>query len=276
MRMLAKVLFATAKGERQKTIRHLSLAFGREKNKEEIERLARCVFEHFTTAFVDFVRIDDFVAREFRGIVSCEGFEYLEEAFKMKKGVIALTAHFGNWELLGAYVVHRGIPLRVVGTALEDPRLDEMLVSARNRAGYSNIARGKDTKEILRALQQGDVLGMLIDQDTRVAGVFVDFFGIPAHTPSGPALLARKYNVPIVPIFMWLKEDLSYQLECFPPIDLSRTDDAAHDLQVNTQKCSDAYERIIRRHPEQWAWMHKRWKTRPKGEENLVASQGQR
>ena len=94
------------------------------------------------------------------------------------------------------------------------------------------------------------------------AGVFVDFFGIPAHTPTGPVLLASKYEVPIVPIFMWLKEDLTYQLECFPALELSRTNDPVHDLQVNTQKCSDAYERIIRQHPEQWAWMHKRWKTR--------------
>ncbi len=197
-------------------------------------------------------------------MVSCKGFEHLESAAQRKKGVIALTAHFGNWELLGAYVVHRGIPLRVVGTALQDPRIDALLVSTRNRAGYTNIARGKDTKEILRALQKGEALGMLIDQDTKVAGVFVDFFGIPAYTPTGPAVLASKYEVPIVPIFMWLKEDLTYQLECFPPLELSRTDDAAHDIEVNTRKCSEAYEKIIRQHPEQWAWMHKRWKTRSK------------
>jgi len=208
--------------------------------------------------------IRDRVRKGLDGLISASGFEHLEKAVAAKKGVIALTGHFGNWELLGAYVVHRGIPLRVVGTALEDPRLDEMLVSTRNLAGYTNIARGKDTKEILRSLQQGDALGMLIDQDTKVAGVFVDFFGIPAHSPVGPVLLARKYEVPIVPIFMWLKEDLTYQLECFPPLQLIRTDDASHDLQANTQQCSDIYEQMIRRHPEQWVWMHKRWKTRPK------------
>jgi len=266
MRLFARILFVLAREERQKTTRHLFLALGKGKNSKELKKIARKVFEHFCTAFVDFVRIDKFLANGFRGIVSCEGFENLEEAVKLKKGVIALTGHFGNWELLGAYIVHRGIPLQVVGRALQDPRLDELLVSTRNRAGYTNIARGKDTKKILRALQKGNVVGMLIDQDTKVAGVFADFFGIPAHTPTGPVLLARKYDVPIVPIFMWLKEDLTYQIQCFPPLDLIRTDDESHDLQVNTQKCSDVYERMIRQHPEQWTWMHKRWKTRTKDE----------
>ena len=266
MRLMARLLFLVLRRERSKTIEHLTLAYGKEKSAAEIEQLARRVFLHFITAFVDLVRMDDFVSRSFVGMVSCTGFEHLERAAEGKKGVIALTAHFGNWELLGAYVVHRGIPLKVVGTALQDPRIDALLVSTRNRAGYTNIARGKDTKEILRVLRNGEALGMLIDQDTKVAGVFVDFFGIPAHTPTGPAVLARKYDVPIVPIFMWLKEDLTYQLECFPPLNLIRTDDAAHDLEFNTRKCSEVYERIIRQHPEQWAWMHKRWKTRPEGE----------
>lgn len=264
MRFLAKFLVVLFKREKRKAITHLTLAYGKEKSLSEIEELAGKVLLHFITVFVDLVRMDDFVVSGFEGMVSCQGFEHLECAAKRKKGVIALTAHFGNWELLGAYAVHRGIPLRVVGTAMQDPRLDEILVSTRNRAGYTNIGRGKDTKEILRALQQGDTLGMLIDQDTKVSGVFVDFFGKPAHTPIGPAVLARKYDIPIVPIFMWLKEDLTYQLECFPPLELVRTDDVDYDLQVNIQKCSDAYEKIIRQHPEQWAWMHKRWKTKLK------------
>jgi len=266
MHGVANLLFVFARSERQKTLRHLTLALGREKSAAELQKLARRVFVHFATSFVDFVRIDIFVASGFKGMVCCEGFEYLEEAFRRDKGAIALTAHFGNWELLGAYLVHRGIPLQVVGTALQDPRLDELLVDARNGAGYTNIARGKDTKEVLRVLQKGGVLGMLIDQDTRVAGVFVDFFGIPAHTPTGPVQLARKYDVPIVPIFLWRREDLTYQLECFPPLELVRSDDAAADLAVNTRKCSEIYEKMIRQHPEQWVWMHKRWKTRPKGE----------
>ena len=266
MRLLARFLFRVLQRERRKTVTHLTMAFGKEKSAEEIQELARRVFLHFIVAFVDLVRMDDFVDSGFAGMVSCKGFEHLEDAARRGKGVIALTAHFGNWELLGAYVVHRGLPLKVVGTALQDPRLDALLVSTRNRAGYTNIARGKDTKEIIRALQQGEVLGMLIDQDTKVAGVFADFFGMPAYTPTGPAVLARKYGVPIVPIFMWLKEDLTYQLECFAPLDLPRTDDAARDLAVIAGKCNEAYERIIRQHPEQWAWMHKRWKTQPKGQ----------
>ncbi len=263
MRFLARIGFWLARKERLKTMAHLSLAFGSQKSRKEIEQLACGVFEHFATAFVDFVRLDEFVAHDFQGLVSCRGLENLQELARNGKGVIALTGHFGNWELLGAYLAHKGIPLRVVGKSMRDPRLDQILVSTRNQAGYTNIARGKDTREILRALQRGDALGMLIDQDTKVAGIFVDFFGLPAHTPVAPAVLARKYDVPIVPIFMWLKEDLTYQLECMAPLGQSRTGDQAHDLHATIQLCSDAYEKIIREHPEQWAWMHNRWKTQP-------------
>jgi KDO2-lipid IV(A) lauroyltransferase len=104
---------------------------------------------------------------------------------------------------------------------------------------------------------------MLIDQDTSVEGVFVNFFGRPAHTAVGPVALAMKYQVPIIPIFMRMKKNLKYHVECSAPLDLLTTGDEEHDLLVNTQKCSDAYERIIRRFPSQWVWMHERWKKQP-------------
>ncbi|MBN2232723.1 MAG: lysophospholipid acyltransferase family protein [Deltaproteobacteria bacterium] len=263
LRFLGGLVFAVGGEERCKTIRHLTHALGKEKSSAEIEAIARGVFRHFAAAGVDFVRMDAYVADGFRGLVSCTGFEHLETAVAGGRGVIALTAHFGNWELLGAYVSFRGVPLRVVGTPLKHRRLDDLLVAARNRAGYGNIARGRDTREIIRALHRGDVLGMLIDQDTRVNGVFADFFGHPAHTPAGPLLLARKYDVPVVPMFMWLRDDLTYQFECLPPLDLVHSDDQDHDLRVNVRKCNEMYESMIRRHPEQWVWMHKRWKKRP-------------
>ena len=119
---------------------------------------------------------------------------------------------------------------------------------------------------ILRALKKGHSVGMLIDQDTKVQGVFVDFFGKPAHTPTGPSVLARKLDLPIIPIFMYMKDDLTYHLECQPPLELIKTSNQEKDIKDYTQKCSDAYEAIIRRYPEQWVWMHKRWKTQPQSE----------
>ena len=104
---------------------------------------------------------------------------------------------------------------------------------------------------------------MLIDQDTDAKSVLVDFFGRPAHTPTGPAVLARRLDVPILPIFMYMKDDHSYHLECQAPLDLAKSGDEDSDIKKNTQKISDTYETMIRRFPDQWGWMHKRWYTQP-------------
>ena len=263
MRTLGRIAFWAARSERDKTIRHLTFAFGKEKSAKEIKGLARSVFLHFSMAAVDAIRIPVFVKKGINQFVSTENMQYAENARDAKRGPIILTAHFGNWEFMGAWLAQNGFPLRVIGTSAYDPRLDKMIVKTRNGAGYKNIARGKNTREIIRVLRQGIPLGILIDQDTRVEGVFVDFFGRKAHTATGPVVLAQKFNVPIVPIFIRLKKDLNYHIECFPPIKLEDTGNPEKDLVVNTQKCSDAIEQMVQRYPEQWVWMHERWKKQP-------------
>jgi KDO2-lipid IV(A) lauroyltransferase len=263
MRTLARLGFALAAGPRRRTIEHLSLVYGKEKSPAEIRRLARRVFVHFATAATDLLRLPVLIRQGLDRLVSASGTEHLDRAFATGDGLLMITCHFGNWEILGAWLAQHGYRMSVVGTSLFDPRLDRILVETRNSAGYTNIARGKGTREIIRTLKKGEAVGMLIDQDTKADGVFVDFFGRPAYTPTGPAVLARRLDLPIIPIFAYLKADFTYQVECLPPLELARTDDEAHDIRVNTQKCSDAYEAMIRRFPEQWVWMHKRWKTRP-------------
>lgn len=263
MRGIGFLIFAFGNKGRKRTITHLTMAFGHEKSAADIQALAVGVYRHFATALADTMRLPVILQQGINTLIRVHGIHHLEEALAAGHGVLMITGHFGNWELLGAWMAQNGYPLRVVGTTLENPGLDKIVVEMRNQAGYTNIARGANTREILRSLRQGCAIGMLIDQDTRVPGVFVQFFGRPAHTPTGPAILARKFQIPIIPIFMHLQEDLSYQIECEPPLALEYTADEARDLIVNTQKCSDAYERIIRRFPEQWVWMHKRWKTPP-------------
>ena len=271
MRGLGRLAFVLAAAPRQRAIEHLTMAYGDEKSPAEIKKLARRVFVHFATAAADFLRLPVLIDRGLNRLVSASGTEHLDRAFATGDGVLMITCHFGNWEILGAWLAQNGYRMSVVGTSLFDPRLDRILVETRNRAGYTNIARGKGTREIIRTLKKGEAVGMLIDQDTKADGVFVDFFGRPAYTPSGPAVLARRLNLPIIPIFAYLKEDFTYQVECLPPLNLIRTDNEAEDIRKNTQKCSDAYEAMIRSHPEQWVWMHKRWKTTPEqfaGENN--------
>jgi KDO2-lipid IV(A) lauroyltransferase len=263
MRLVGRLLFFFGGSARRRTIEHLTMVFGREMSEADIVDLARRVFLHFSTILVDILRLPQLTSQGMDRLVTAQGAEHIERAMQGGRGVILLTGHFGNWEMLGAWASQHGYRLKVVGSPLFDERLDRLLVNIRSRSGYENIARGKGTREIIRSLRDGHSLGILIDQDTKVPGVFVRFFGRPAYTPVGAVQLAMKLGVDIVPIFMRLQDDFSYRVECGPPINLEQSGDLEADLFNNTQKCSDAYEHIIRRFPEQWAWMHKRWKTQP-------------
>jgi Kdo2-lipid IVA lauroyltransferase/acyltransferase len=263
MRVVAVLYYHLSNQNRQRTIQHLTLAFGNEKSREEILRLARNVFRHFAVAGVDAIRIPQMIDKGMDHFVAAENFHIIDNALAEGNGILVLTGHFGNWELMGAYVAQKGYPIKVIGAPLDNPWLDRFLVDMRNRAGYANIMRGDGARAIIRALKSGHMLAMLIDQDTKVNGVFVDFFGQKAHTAVGPVVLAERFGAPIIPVFMRMKPDLTYQIECFPPVPLTWTGNKEKDILVNTQKCSDVYEAVIRRYPEQWAWMHRRWRKKP-------------
>lgn len=260
MKGLALIAFYLAAKERKKTIRHLSLVYGGIKSEKEIKLMARKVFKNLGRNATDAIRLPVVMRNGIESIVKAQGMEHMDAALARGKGVVALTAHLGNWELLGAWLASEGYPLNVVGAPVYDPRLDKMLVLGRNTAGYKNIARGKATREILRALRKGEVVGILIDQDTRVDGVFAEFFGKKAHTPTGPIVLAQKTGAAIVPIFIHICDDNIHLIECGEEIKLESTDDHDRDMLVNAQKYNDVYEKVIRRYPTQWVWMHERWK----------------
>lgn len=161
---------------------------------------------------------------------------------------------------MGAWMSAHGYPIAAIAAALTNPGLNRLIVDLRNQAGYINIPRGNAVAEISKTLKSGNILGILMDQDTRLRGVFVDFFGKKANTPSGPLQIARKYGASVVPMFMHLESDLTYHLECFKPLVLAETGDKNQDILADALQCNTIYEQVIRRHPEQWAWMHRRWK----------------
>jgi len=262
-RALAIVFYALAREHRENTIRHLTMAFGDEKSAAEIRRIARHVFLHFATAGVDAIRIPVYIKKGIDRYITTKNLHHLEKAHNDKKGFLLLTGHYGNWELMGAWVAQKKFQPHVVGAALSNPKLNKLMVDTRNEAGYINIERGNATRGIIKAIKDGFPVALLIDQDTRAKGVFVDFFGIKAHTPIGPAVLAATMGVPLIPMAMHLKKDLTYEMESFEPIYYIDTGDKEKDIITFTQKCSDVYEQMIRRHPEQWVWMHRRWKKQP-------------
>lgn len=261
---LAMLYYAAARRDRKNTIHHLTMAFGAEKSPEEIRQIARDVFLHLAVAGVDAIRIPIYIKNDIDRFITTKNLHFLEKAHNDEKGFLLLTGHFGNWELMAAWVAQKKFHLHVVGAAMSNQKLSEKIADLRNRAGYINIERGRATRGIIKALKDGFPVAMLIDQDTRAKGVFVDFFGVKAHTPIGPALLAKMMDVPIIPMAMHLKEDqTSYEMECFEPLWYIDTGDKEKDVTTLTQKCSDVYEQMIRQHPEQWVWMHRRWKKQP-------------
>lgn len=255
---LGLLAFRLLRREREKTLRHLRLALGGERSEAEITALARECFRYLGRNAAEAVRLPQLRRAGLERYVSFTGREHLEAALAKGRGVICITGHLGCWELMAAFIAQH-FPLAVVGTALYDPRLDAILVRERERAGYRNIPRNAGAaREILRWLKAGGVLGILIDQDTRVDGEFVEFFGQPAYTPAGPVVFAERTGAPVVPLAIWMNEDFSHTVAIRPEIALQ-----PQQRTENVQRCSQAVEAFIRAHPAQWVWMHERWKTKP-------------
>ncbi|MBN1503626.1 MAG: lysophospholipid acyltransferase family protein, partial [Candidatus Eisenbacteria bacterium] len=177
----------------------------------------------------------------------------------------AVTGHIGSWEMLAAYFSMRGYPLSVLARPLRDERLEKLLDSQRRAKGMRPISRIANARPAYEALKEGGILGVLIDQDTPVTGVFCDFFGRPAFTPAGPAYLAMRTGAAVVPMGISMQRDGTHLVRILKPVDASVRDGDDKDrraLEI-TRECTGALERLIRFEPTQWVWMHERWKTSP-------------
>ena len=186
-------------------------------------------------------------------------------------GVLVLSGHFGNWELLVFAHGKRGYPVHMVHRAIANPLVDRWLSELRRRAGTRMIRKSAGAGGVLQALHERGLLVLPIDQNsTRGLGVFVDFFGLAASTNSGMARIALRTDAPIVPAFI-VREGRSarHRVHVLPILQVERTGDPTEDVRRNTQRFTGVFEEMVRRHPEQWLWMHKRWKTRPPGEPRL-------
>jgi len=259
-RCLGIAAFYILRGERKKAESGLRVAFGGSADEGTIRRMALRSFINLGKNAADAIRLRTMTEAELMGLVRAEGLENFDDALSLGKGTVIITGHISNWELLGAYLSSAGYPLNVVGRSLYDPRLDRILVGTRQRWGMKNIARGRETRNIVRALRNGEMVAFLIDQDTKTSGIFVDFLGRPAYTPTGPVVLAMRLGSPVVPVSIHREADDTYHVKVGRRIEL-----IDGDLRLNVERCSKAVEREIREHPEEWVWMHERWKTRPEG-----------
>lgn len=208
-------------------------------------------------------------AADLRDMVRFEDEAWWEEAVTWERstGVLILSGHFGNWELLVYAHGMRGYPVHMVHRAMANARVDRWLNELRGRAGTRMIRKSQGAEGVLRALHDHGLLVLPIDQNsTRGLGVFVDFFGVPASTNAGLARIALRADTPIIPAFI-VREGRSarHRVHVLPILEIERTGDPVEDVRRNTARFTAVFEEMVRRHPEHWLWMHKRWKTRPTG-----------
>jgi KDO2-lipid IV(A) lauroyltransferase len=199
-------------------------------------------------------------------ILTIHGYENFEREQAKGKGVIFLTCHLGAFDLQITVMSLKGLKPLIIGTPLKNKYLSKLLWKQRNAHGAIAVERGKEMFRLIKALKSGGSLAILIDQDTKVKSRFVNFFGMPAATPVGAAIFAMKTGASVVPTFVYLGDDNRQHMHFLPAIETILTGDEEIDMITNTQRYSDFIEDQIRKHPAQWVWMHKRWKTKPGNE----------
>jgi KDO2-lipid IV(A) lauroyltransferase len=235
-----------------------------EKSLDEIEALAKGVYRHMGIVLAELFEMPYITRETLREWADAEGLEHLEKAFAQGKGVLSIVAHFGNWELMTVAVPLMARPMQIIYRPLDSPVMDNLLGWSRTKHGNSLIPKGGSGKRIIRLLKENHAIGILSDQNVdKSEGAFVDFFGRPACTSVGTAVLAMQSGAPVLPAFMPRMPDGRYKLIILPAVEITSTDNYESDLIVNTQRFTKVVEDMVRRYPDQWFWIHQRWKTKP-------------
>jgi KDO2-lipid IV(A) lauroyltransferase len=269
----AHLAFYLVRKERMKTIRTLTLVYEKEKTPKEIRKIACRVFVNQALNFADYLHSIHWKSRErFTKMVDISGEEHLKAAYDKGRGVVCLTLHTGSWELAAIMPPVMGYETSAVSKAMSNPKIDKLIVSARENRGMKNIPRGKSYQKLINVLNRGECLIIMIDQDTQVKGVFVDFFGRKAYTPDGAARIALETQSPVIMAYMKRIGNNRHQYTILPEIPLVNTGNIEHDLFENTRIYTQMIENVIKEIPSQWVWMHERWKTTPEDVERFLAN----
>jgi KDO2-lipid IV(A) lauroyltransferase len=255
---LGRLAWRIARRDRARILRHLELAFPQASTRER-HRLGRQCMRHHGVSLGECLYL---MTRDCGAVaehVRVEGWKTIERVRAVGDPVLIVTGHCGNWELLAATANCRGLGVRVVGRELGDENYQNLLLDLRSRFGTETITRGTAgaARQLLGTLRDHGVLGILIDQDTQVDGVWVPFFERPAYTPIAAALLAQRHGTVVIPAFIERRADGSHLARFHPPLELPE------DPTEATARMHRCIESQIRRVPEQWVWMHRRWRRQP-------------
>ncbi len=255
---------------RQVGMRNLALAFP-EKTEAERARIVRAEFTSLGRQLAEVCHFPEYTLDNVDQVVVYDGFENFERAQARGKGVLLFAGHFGGWELSSFVLSMHGHLMYVLMRGMDNEYLGRLILRYRTMHGNKAVDKDDFVRGLLSAMKAGEVVGILMDTNmTPPQGIFVDFFGIRACTAAGPARIALRTDAAVVPTFtIWDAALGKYRLRFDPAVELVRTGDLEADIKTNTQKFTSVIEDYVRKYPEQWLWVHRRWKTRPPGEAPL-------
>jgi Kdo2-lipid IVA lauroyltransferase/acyltransferase len=263
---IAKIVYVVHGRLRRVGLRNLELAFP-EKGLAERQRIVAGVFTSLGRLLAEVCQFPRYTRENISRVAIYDGFENYERAHNRGKGVLFLTAHLGGWEIGSFMHSLHGHPLRIVVRPLDNAHVNQLVEKTRTLHGNTTFGKQDFARGLLSAMKAGETVGLLMDTNmTPPQGVFVDFFGIPACTASGVARVALHTDAAVVPAFtIWDPVLRKYRVRFDPALELVRTGNDAEDVVTNTARFTKVIEEYVRRYPDQWLWVHRRWKTRPPG-----------
>jgi Kdo2-lipid IVA lauroyltransferase/acyltransferase len=271
---LAAFLFRLQPTWRQVALFNLRLAFP-DSTESERRKVVRDMVRNLGWLAAEFAHLPHYTRQNIERVIILDNFENFADAERQGKGVLFLTGHMGAWELkpFAHAIYHR--PLHFVVRPINNRRVDALVNHYRALSGNRPIEKNQSARAILRVLRQGGVVGILADQNAALEdSVFVNFFGTPAATTTGIARMARHTGAPVVPVYSYWDASLrKYRLHYEPALSLVRTEDEDADIRNYTALFNKEIENYVRRFPDQWFWVHRRWKTRPAGEQPIYPDQ---
>ncbi|MFC1461813.1 lysophospholipid acyltransferase family protein [Verrucomicrobiota bacterium] len=261
-RHLGMMMYYLSRAHRRRALHNLDIVFGNRKSSREKKHIAQAGFQNFTKSAIELIMFDSVPVSTLRDLIKIEGRANLDKAFEVGKGVIGLTAHFGNFFALHKRLCVEGYTINCVIKAMRDKGVEEIVHRIRTEQGMKTIYVSPTTrcvKACREALAGNEILVLLNDQAQK-RGVEVEFFGAPVWTAAGPATLALTTGAAVVPMFILRNPDDSHTLMIDEAVEVVRTGDKQKDILLNTQAFTKITESYVSRYPEQWAWNQRRWR----------------
>ncbi len=257
-----KLIYIMLGKQRRLTKKHLRMAFANGKTEREVSKIARSVFINIGMSVAEILSLPK-IKDKLDSIIQIEGLDRIDKALSLKRGLVVISGHFGNWELIPIIFAHKGYTSNVIARPIYYEKYNEWVTFMRNSMGVNIIYRTESPKKVLKLLRNNEMIGVMPDQDIdSIEGVFVDFFGRKTYTPTAPVKLAMAAGCPIVTMFI-VRSGLKHTVYIDEPILIEKEADKEAAVKKYTQTWSNISEKRIRQHPDHWVWMHRRWKTGP-------------